>query len=319
LADEIEEARSLAFPILPVVRAGDSIASALPAQIVRLNALRWGEASIGLDVLRMLGLVERERRLFLSYRQAESSALALQLRRELSERSFDVFLDRFSVPPGADFQQRIDIELADKAFVLVIESPSAVGSDWVQHEVSYALLHQISVCALTTPGTRVEDEFPVVDEAFRERLGNSDFDQGFGSNAVLKGATLARVLDRIEVQYARQVRRRYELLLGSTSDFLRAAGYERLPLDRWALMGVREGVSQVFVMTANAPRPHDLRRADQLREGLVRELGPKHVGRATVVHESEDQDPDLSELVAWITSGRPLSVTDVHRLPEQLI
>ena len=42
-----------------------------------------------------------------------------------------------------------------------------MGSEWVQHEVAYALSHQISVLALTTPGVDVTEQFGVIDDAFR--------------------------------------------------------------------------------------------------------------------------------------------------------
>jgi hypothetical protein len=34
--------------------------------------------------------------------------------------------------PAVDFQERLDCELADKAFVLLLESATASGSDWVR-------------------------------------------------------------------------------------------------------------------------------------------------------------------------------------------
>ena len=58
--------------------------------------------------------------------------------------------------------------------MLLLESESAIGSDWVQHEVAYALSHRIAVLALALPGIDVEDQFEVIDDAFRLRLAGSD-------------------------------------------------------------------------------------------------------------------------------------------------
>ena len=179
LVAQLEEARRELLAILPLgaPRGADAFA-VLPNLVRSLNALPWergGGAAIG-AIMRLLGLIERDRRLFLSYRRHETSSLALQLREHLSRRAFDVFVDRFSVPPAADFQQRIDVELSDKAFVLLLESPAAVGSRWVQHEVAYALSHGISLLALSLPDTPVEARFASVDEAFRFRLENNDLE-----------------------------------------------------------------------------------------------------------------------------------------------
>ena len=78
----------------------------------------------------MLGLVEQERKVFLSYRQIESTQLAVQLHTELVRCRFDVFLDRFTLPPGADFQARLDEDLGDKAFVVLLESSHLRSSRW---------------------------------------------------------------------------------------------------------------------------------------------------------------------------------------------
>src|SRR5258708_26498777 len=53
--------------------------------------------------------------------------------RSLARARFDVFLDRFSVPPGEDFQQRLDRDVGDKAFIVVIESPGLRSSRSEEH------------------------------------------------------------------------------------------------------------------------------------------------------------------------------------------
>lgn len=311
---QLERARAEALAVVPVLRPGGRMHASFPELIHPLNALTWGLGEEpALALLRALGVVEEERRLFLSYRQAESSALALQLRRALSERSYDVFLDRFSVPPGADFQRRIDIELADKAFVLLLESASAIGSDWVQHEVTYALSHRIAVLALTLPGVDIEEQFEVIDDAFRLPLTDSDF-AGNDSKQTLCEAALQRVLDAVEWRYAREIRRRRQQLLGSASDFLMRAGYDRAPLDRWAVLATRGAERIAVLVTPSVPRPADLRVVDQLRQRVAELDGREDGLRAYLVHDVEDHDPDSRDLAEWIVADRPLSIVALDDL-----
>jgi hypothetical protein len=319
IAESLERARREAYSVLPIGR-DSHVAGALPATIERLNAMAWSgnEAEVALRVLEQFGLAERQRKLFLSYRQSETSALALQLRRALSERRFDVFLDRFSVPPGDDFQRRLNIELADKAFLLLLESPSAVGSDWVQHEVAFALGHRIAVLGLCMPNTDPAQQFEVVDEAFRLRLGDGDVVAGPGGagdpeDAVLTDAALARVLREIEMRYSRQLRRRRLQLLGSLNDLFFEAGYSRRPIADWALLaGTGAAPDRVCLITPRAPVPHDFKQVDELR---LRQ-SPDGVGQ--VIHETPVLDSHDEALIEWLTEDRPLRSVSLAELAEEM-
>lgn len=315
VAQALEDARAAAFPVLPIGRDEAGLHLLLPDVIRRLNAIIWNDgAEQAVKIARLLGLVESERKLFLSYRRTESEALALQLRRALSERSYDVFLDRFSVPPAVDFQERLDAELADKAFALLLESASAVGSDWVQHEVSYALGHHIAVLALSLPDADPDGRFGVIDDAFRLSINSAEL-EGAGPERTLTDEALARVLDVVELQAARQLRRRREQLLGSLSDFLFRGGARRSSLDEWAVLGERAGhPATVYLVTPRAPSPQDLRAVDQLREGTgIADC----VG--TVVHDVADRDADRAALLGWIVDARPLTVEALPEIGEELV
>ena len=283
LLGQVARARARSLPVLPLARSAADVPSALPSALRPLHAAVWTDPGTIRAALRLLGLVERRRRLFLSYRRQETSELALQLREHLSRRSFDVFLDRFSVPPAADFQRRIDIELSDKAFVLLLESPSATGSPWVQHEVTYALAHGISLMALTLPGVTNRERFPTVDEAFRYRLTARDLsaagpdapgETGVGGPP-LSAAALAAVLDEIENRYARQLRQRREQLLGSLAGWLDLAGHRPALTDNeWALVTAPpRGRPVAYLVTPRAPAPSDVRDLDRLRGPTARPGG----------------------------------------------
>ena len=300
--------------VLPLTHAGVGVFEILPEVVRPLNAHVWdgSEDSVVRVVLRLLGLIEQERRLFISYRRQETSALALQLRTRLSERGYDVFLDRFSVPPAADFQRRISIELSDKAFVLLLESPAAVGSQWVQYEVAFALSHSIALLALSLPETRREDQFPEVDEAFRHRLYEGDL-SGAGEDRVVTDVALARVLGDIEDRYARQLRLRRTEMLGSVAHWLDQArvGFVATE-DEWSLAADwpnAEGT--VFCVTPRAPVPSDLRKLDGLREQN------KSAG-GCLVYASPVRDESDEALLHWIIDKRPLDTRLHERVPDLL-
>lgn len=323
LVAQLGEARQQLVAVLPVVRPDADVFAVLPEVVRPLNAVLWergGEAATG-AILRLLGLSERDRRLFLSYRRNDTSSLALQLREHLGRRAFDVFLDRFSVPPAADFQRRIDVELSDKAFVLLLESSSVRGSTWVQHEVAYALSHGISVLALSLPDTPAGSRFAAVDEAFRLRLADNDLepaaDRVGSDDRVLSGAALEAVLDEVENRYARQLRRRRAALFGSLAEWLWQAGADPEPLsDEWALAGHAPGADPaVFLVTPRAPLPSDLRKLDGLRR--EHPAGSDRV-EGHLVFAAPVQDEESARLIAWIVDRRPLHTHPHVRVPDLL-
>ena len=176
----MEAALASDVAILPIVREDEdgSVTDKLPESLRRLNAVPWKEdgVAVATSILRMLGLVEAERKVFISYRQSETRELATQLHTTLVQRGFDVFLDRFSVEPGIDFQRRLEEDLGDKAFVLLLESNGLEESKWVRHEIAYAHAHRIETLALTLPDCT--NRVRAIDNAFRHELAQGDVTGG---------------------------------------------------------------------------------------------------------------------------------------------
>jgi hypothetical protein len=306
----LQAARDRMLPVLPLTHKDDDIFAILPEVVRPLNAQVWEgtEDRAVQALLRLLGLIERERRLFLSYARRETSALALQLRTRLSERGYDVFLDRFSVPPAADFQRRINIELSDKAFVLLLESPAAVDSKWVQHEVAFAHTHSIALLALSLPETT---KFAAVDEAFRYPLAPESL-RGLGVNRTLRAQPLEDVLDEVETRYARQLRLRRVDMLGSVAVWLRKAGVAFAATeDEWGVAADWPSARRtVFLVTPRSPAPGDLHRLDRLRK--------QHGAAGCLVYASPERDPDDEQLLKWIRGRRPLTTKLHERVPDLL-
>jgi len=59
-----------------------------------------------------------------------------------------VFLDAFALAPGSDFAERIEHELLEKAFLILIETPMALASNWVMREVAFARQHRLGLATV---------------------------------------------------------------------------------------------------------------------------------------------------------------------------
>ena len=297
------------LPIFPIVREADDggIHEKVPAIIARINAANWTDnrASVLTEILGVLGLVEAERKVFLSYVRRETSPIALQLHKALVQNRFDVFLDRFAIPPGADFQSRLDEELGDKAFVVLLESSGLKRSRWVRHEIAYAHSHRISVLSLAMPETGDAELFSAIDDAFRVRLSAADLQ----TRGDLTATTLSTILERIETAHARSLRRRREQLVGSIVD---SARRDRCACDAvadWALLVTADGRRPaVFLVTPRRPQPKDLLALDGIRRRTASNVDSSTALAAAVAHDVQHMPEDHRRLMDWIGHPRKLGV-----------
>jgi hypothetical protein len=122
----------------------------LPPDLKSNVALRYSADLCELvpELIDLVTLAGEERRAFISYAHNDGVHAAEALFAELGKRRFDVFLDRFRTPPGHDFVQRIHDELQNKTMVVVVETPGAVASPWVQHEVAAAIQRRYGLLAV---------------------------------------------------------------------------------------------------------------------------------------------------------------------------
>ena len=304
----LRDAMDSQFSILPIVRKSDpgAISKKLPKEIALVNAADWeneNERNLALaSLLRMLGLVEDDRKVFLSYRRDESASIAIQLHTKLVQAQFDVFLDRFAIPPGDKFQERLDEYLGDMAFVVLLESPGLRDSKWVQHEIAYAHSHRIKVLALTLPDVDDSKLTPSIDDAFRTRLTKNDL-----SNGELTTRCVQKILEEIELAHARAIRRRREQTLGSLKDLLRRDNCSYDLIDDWTIFASGNGrKSSFFLVTPRRPRPGDLYDLDKHR-------GKSHHNTAAaIVHEVEHMADRHRSILRWIGKPRNLGIKMLH-------
>ena len=204
-----------------------------------------------------------------------------------------------------DFQRRLEEDLGDKAFVLLLESSGLRKSEWVRHEIAYALARRIEILALTLPNTNRTELVPSIDDAFRLRLGKNDI----SSNRTLSTRALAMTLDEIELAHARALRRRREQILGSVAEKLRNDGCTCSLANDWCVFASGpNGESGLFWVTPRRPEPKDFHSLSKQHERVKQNGGFKSL-QASVVHESGRLAEDYQELLDWLSSisGRGLA------------
>jgi hypothetical protein len=139
--------------IMPVFKEGSQPNQWLPEILRPFNAEFWsqGITEVVPAVLSSAGITLDSQRVFISYRRLETEPLAQQLFDRLTRAGFDVFLDRFSIESGVNFQQRLYQELLDKSMVLLLESAHIDGSTWTQEEIAFVRRYGLGLLALKLP------------------------------------------------------------------------------------------------------------------------------------------------------------------------
>lgn len=177
-------------PILPIASRDGQIATEIPAQLRVLNCMTvegHGSERIATALLECVGLLPRQRRVFVSYRRDEARQAALQLFDSFSGRLFDVFLDTHGIAPAEHFQTVLWHRLCDSDVLVMLDTPGYFESRWTNAEYGRALAKGISVLRIGWPGVNPS---PRAATASRIDLNAGDVD-------IASGQVTDAVLDRI--------------------------------------------------------------------------------------------------------------------------
>lgn len=214
-----------------VVPAGSNPDRAVPPRLRDRQVIWWdgNSARAALDVIAAAQVDAAERRIFVSYSHADGMALAHAVFRTLSEARFAVFLDAFALAPGGDFAERIEHELLDKAFLILIETPRAVASPWVQREIAFARQHRLGIASVS-PGAGAP-RLAGIGWARRWTLRPGGLDESCPDGPALIGAAAAELRDFVVLRHAEAILRRRRVLDLGLRAALRRAGVSGAAVD----------------------------------------------------------------------------------------
>lgn len=210
LVDELEAA---CIPIVPIVPEGGDVSTTIPTELQATNAFFIDSTDRGLQAiaalaLECLGLIRRQRRVFVSYRRDDSRTLAVQLHDELSGRGFDVFLDTHDILPGDDFQEMLWHRLVDCDVVIMLDTKDYFGSKWTKQELGRSLAQGIQILRIIWPGHQPTRYLSLSDAM---QLTDADLNE----NGQLVTPRIDEVVRRTESLRSRSVASRYREIAGS--------------------------------------------------------------------------------------------------------
>lgn len=282
--------------VIPVVNSLDTMPHLL-AGLAELNAVGWdrGSTPIARMCLRELGLFESARNVFISHRRSDGLLAAERLYEALSKAGWRPFVDRFGIGAGALFQERIEEALEECAFVLLLETPDASTSEWVQHEVLFALERSLGV---TIANIGNAPHFPGTQGIPRTVFAHP-FERN-GSHIVLSDVAVSDIVELVEAEHAAALVRRRRQLLVSAMAAARMSGLEARPEAGWRLRVTQpDERDEIVGVVPHLPLALDLYDLGQAA-GVA--------ATAVLVHAAHVLGDRRSALLRWVIAERPIEM-----------
>ena len=208
--------------IYPVYFTKDKFSEEVPEVLHKVNGVLYSEGELDSIVnvaFEELRLLRKTRRVFISYKRSESSAVANQLYDVLSRHQFDVFLDTYSIRGAADFQAELHHRITDSDVLIQLNSPGFKDSKWCEEEISDANARKVGVLQLNWPGVHSgpSDQLSIV-----RQLADTDFrrKRWKRNTSVLKSKMLSSIAIQVESVRARNLAARQD---GLTAEFVKEA------------------------------------------------------------------------------------------------
>jgi TIR domain len=311
--EQIERLTAASVPVVPLIEASAAFSDVVPDSLHPINALDTASlAKVSAAVLRWLGLTEKHRRVFVSYRRSDSLLIGEQLWETLGKAGFDVFLDRFSVDPGVDFQERLTEALSDKAFLLLVESPHVTTSKWVEYEVEYARKSRMGLLALTWPDSvRMKNVF----DKQRLQLAEPDELERTPHGGKLTDTMLGRLPDLVEQAHAKAMLARRRRMMGSLECELRRKNIAYKLLSDWTLLTeAGEGDDgRLFSITPRPPEIPDLFLLDTHGDPSNLKLG-----QSILIHTAASMREERRRLLEWAIATRKLALVNEDQIVQMV-
>jgi len=199
--------------VIPTVVPGEPFGVVIPDFLQSANGLTRrdddpGMTALASALLECVGLLRRQRRVFVSYRRTESRTAALQLHDLLSSRGFDVFLDTHDIRPGDPFQDVLWHRLVDSDVMVMLDTPEYFDSRWTRQEIGRARAKEIQVLRVIWP-QHVPTKLTDLSETVYLEAGELQ-----GADGPIAPVTADAIVLRVERLRSRSIASRYMSITG---------------------------------------------------------------------------------------------------------
>lgn len=258
--------------ILPIYFSKDGFYEEIPEVIRRMNGKLYdindneSYVNYALEFLRLLRI---NRRLFISYRRTESSAVANQLFDRLVRHNYDVFLDTYSIGAAQDFQEELHHRLTDSDVLIQLYTPGFMNSDWCKEEILAANQKQVGIVEIVWPDIDLDIHNHLCEPI---SLNNKDFVSiPIDENSKLTDKTVKEIARKVESVRARNLAARQDSLIGEFVNAAKAVGRSVIQEYRYLKERNDNGTTQIFIPAVGVPQSYDCYKSLEFKELLQSE------------------------------------------------
>lgn len=288
--------------VLPVIKDVKNCGKYIPEQIKSTNALELKDTDpiekLKNFVLRYFGILDVNRKIFISYKRDDCTGLAQKLFEELGKKNFVPFLDSYVIEPGVIFQEHLKHELGDSELMVFINSKNYGSSRWCKEELTAASEMQVSIVQL-----RFDDSEDVKESAISRivplgKMRNKDDDYA---------DAIPHIIDEIERYRAMGFELRRKSLVNLIRDKYQGVDFD---VCENGLLVSSEAKCAAYLMN-RIPSSYDLQRAETIMQNKSANLVDYN---KMVVYYGLYCRSDISLHHDWLNSTSvPVKFNDISR------
>lgn len=206
--------------------------------------------------LESLRLLRKTRKVFISYRRTESTAVANQLFDVLTRRNFDVFLDSYVIRGADNFQEELFHRMSDCDVLLQLHTNGFKNSKWCRAEVEMANMKQIGLIEVIWPDARLERWSEL---CYPYHLKKDDFKRRRykNSKAQLNTKTLNAIARDVESVRARNLAARQDNITGEFVKEAQKVGKGLIQELYYLMENTTDGKRRLFLPAVGIPSSFD--------------------------------------------------------------
>lgn len=284
--------------ILPVVTDLTQFGQSIPESLKNINGFELPSLNevekLVACILEGLSLLRLSRRLFISYKRDESTAVAIQLFEQLEKNGFDVFLDTHSIRPGEPFQEELWHRMADTDVVVLLNTPGFLKSKWTTEELAQANSMSIGILQLIWPNHKLEREAEI---SIPYQLKDSDLQNNMLTNEIVK-----LVVAQVESLRARTIASRRDSI---TNEFISSARnklkVELQPEKFMTLIG-SNGKEHIVIPTVGVPQAFTYNQSEE----LVYRIKSKKVEDVYLLYDHRNIREKWLKHLEWLDNYLPI-------------
>ena len=273
---------------LPIVNDPAEFNQVIPKDLHSINAFDFGKnGAEGLKnyILKFFGIINQTKKIFISYRRTETSAVAHQLFDVLQQKGYYPFLDCVSIETGVPFQEYLRNELADADVFVYLNSPDYKNSQYTLEEKDCAQKMNMGIVQVLLYGQKKDESFinaACIDVRGPDKKNDNIYD----------GWINAIVLE-IEKRRAEFFRYRRKVLIDSyrrKNPNVTVAGMQNDLL-------INANKAEVASLCLHIPKSQDLQMADETLNGLNNKY------KKILLYDKQFCRRDISDHLNWLNQN----------------